>query len=178
MSGVGSVLRVALSAVLTGLVIAACAPRPEPDSEADGQSGEDDANGPSDPAGSQEAPRVERSIGPDATLSLTISPGSATVGEPIRFELTLSNDGTDELVVDFPDGQRFDFEVRQGDTPLWRWAADMFFTQMIGRERVEAGGEMHWSATLESGLAAGDYAVRATLTSSEPHTVELPFTIR
>ncbi|MDH3734513.1 MAG: BsuPI-related putative proteinase inhibitor [Gemmatimonadota bacterium] len=175
MSGVISLLRLTVSALVTGLVIAACTPRPEPDAEPESSGGDEDAGASS--GSTQESPTAEASIGEDVTLRLAITPPVPSSDTAIEFVLTLSNGSSEELVVDFPDGQRFDFEVLRADASVWRWAADMFFPQMLGRERIEAGGSMPWSVRLEEGLAAGEYTLRGTLTSNERHVLELVFTI-
>lgn len=174
MTGVMGLLRIAASAVVTALVIAACAPRPEPESEPEGPS-EAPANG--NGSSTQQAPVAETEIAADATLRLEVGTTRPVAGEPIAFVLTVANGGTDELVIDFPDGQRFDFEVIGEGTTLWHWGADMFFTQMLGRERIAAGASELWTATLEAGLPAGTYTVRGTLTTNTRHALDLAFEV-
>ena len=169
MSGIASLFRIAASAVVTALLVAACAPKPEPDGEP-----EPAPNGDAPPT--QEAPGTQSEIGPSTTLRLELGSAS-TAGEPIDFILTVLNEGAEELVIDFPDGQRFDFEVIGGGDRLWHWAADMFFTQMLGRERIGPGERRQWTATLESGLPAGTYTVRGTLTTNTRHALDLAFDV-
>jgi len=183
MSALARLVRLAASAVVTGLVIGGCAPRPEPEAggePAEGNAGAADSGAAdSGAADSGAAPSASVDLPGHLTLTLTVSEVAA--GEPIEFTLGLANvnasSGAEEAVVDFPDGQRFDFEVFQEGASLWRWASDLFFPQMLGRERIAAGESMEWSGRLEEGLPAGQYTVRATLTTSARPTVELEFTI-
>ncbi len=106
-------------------------------------------------------------------LSLSVQEPSPRAGQPLTFVLEANNRGDTELELDFRDAQRYDFEVFAGATSTWRWSADKFFAQMIGREVVPPGGTARWSARLEEGLPAGTYRVVATLTSADPATAEL-----
>lgn len=148
------IARVAASAAVAALVIAACAAR----------------------RGSQEAPVATTRISDDVEMTASLGEPPEP-GRPIEFRLSVSNTGGDEIVLDFADGQRFDFEVLDGETSVWRWAEDMFFTMMIGRERIARGESRSWSARLDDGLPAGSYRVRATLTTADRPTVDLDFTV-
>ncbi|MDX1394938.1 MAG: BsuPI-related putative proteinase inhibitor [Gemmatimonadota bacterium] len=184
MSAFVGVLRLAASAVVTALFLAACAPRPEPDAEAEtpgsddtgsGRPGGETAASPVDGTGSSASDTLE--ISPGVSLRLAIDPATPTAGEPLEFVLVLRNGAAGELVIDFPDGQRFDFEVSTDGSLVWRWAADMFFPQVLGRERIAAGDEMTWTAGVSGGFPAGSYAVRATLTSNTPHEIVSSFEV-
>jgi len=154
MRWLAGIARVAASAAVAALVIAACAAR----------------------RGSQEAGVATARVADAVEMTLSVA-GPPSAGRPIEFRLVVSNSGPGEAVLDFADGQRFDFEVFVGETSVWRWAEDMFFTMMIGRERIPSGGSIPWSATLEDGLPAGTYRVRATVTTAERPAVELSFTV-
>ena len=171
MSGLMGLLRVAGSAVITALVITACAPRPEPEAESEG--------GPADVASPplQEAPMTEAEISPGVRMRLEVGSAGPLADRPIEFTLSVYNDTAEELVLDFPNGQRFDFEVSREGASVWKWATDMFFPQMLGRERIPAQDQIPWSVTHESGLPAGRYTVRGTLTTNAPATIELEFDV-
>jgi hypothetical protein len=153
------------------MVIAACAPRPEP--EVGSEDGPDDVAS----APPQESTMTESEISPGVRLRLEVEPSAPLADRPIEFTLTVHNDTAEELVLDFPNGQRFDFEVTRQGAPVWRWATDMFFPQMLGRERIPGQERIPWSVTHESGLPAGRYTVRGTLTANAPTTIELAFEI-
>jgi hypothetical protein len=165
MTGLPGLFRLVASAVITGLVVAACAPRPEPDGEADGRP-------PADPAPGGEW-STEADVGQGILLKLAIDPRDPGAGEVLEFTLTARNTSGAELVLDFPNGQRFDFEVLNDGNSVWRWAADMFFPQMLGRERIAPGDEIVWSTSVESGFPPGRYRVRGTMTTISAETIEL-----
>lgn len=171
MNGLAGMLRLVGSALVAALIIAACAPRPEPDSEPEAEAdGETSQN-------SQEAPRAEVSIGDAIMLRLEVATAAPQANAAIAFALTLVNESAEALVVDFPNGQRFDFEVLQQGQAVWQWAEDMFFPQMLGREQVESGDSLPWSVRLDDGLPAGNYTLRGTLTTNQRRVVELDFTV-
>ena len=184
MNALAGVARLAASAVVTALVLAACAPRPEPDAEAEspgGDGGGTDTPGEGSGAGLDDGREGVASdtieISPGVSLRLEVDPATPAAGQPVEFALVLRNGTADELVLDFPDGQRFDFEVSTDGGIVWRWAADMFFPQVLGRERIAAGDGRTWTAGVSGGLPAGSYVVRATLTSNTPHEIVATFEV-
>ena len=133
-------------------------------------------------AGSADGPADGRSAddGSRRELRLSLSTGEAapTAATPVVLELTGTNDGQASLVLDFPDGQRFDFEViSEGGTVVWHWAEGRFFAQVLGRETLEPGASLRWTGRIEAGLPAGVYRVIATLTTVEPHAIEATLTV-
>jgi hypothetical protein len=128
-------------------------------------------------AGSAEGPAARE---PDRELRLSLSTGegSPAAATPIVLELAGTNDGQATLVLDFPDGQRFDFEVISEDgAVVWQWAEGKFFAQVLGRETLEPGASLHWTGRIEAGLPVGVYRVIATLTTVEPHAIEATLTV-
>lgn len=129
------------------------------------------------PADADERPAGDGS-GRELRLSLSTGAEAPTAATPVVLELTGTNDGQAALVLDFPDGQRFDFEVISEDgAVVWRWAEGRFFAQVLGRETLEPGASQHWTGRIEAGLPAGVYRVLATLTTVEPRTVEATLTV-
>lgn len=117
---------------------------------------------------------------PGRALRLSLSAGekSPEAATPVVLELTGTNDGQTTLVLDFPDGQRYDFEVISEDgAVVWHWAAGRFFAQVLGRETLEPGASLRWTGRIEAGLPAGVYRVVATLTTVEPHAIEATLTV-
>ena len=120
---------------------------------------------------------------PDLRLGLSArgETGDAAplAGTPLILELTANNDGEAPLVLDFPDGQRFDFEVFSEDgTSVWRWSEGMFFARMIGRETLEPEASLNWIARIENGLDEGTYAIVATLTTMDQESVDMTLTLK
>ena len=115
---------------------------------------------------------------PGLRLALSVGDESPTSGAPIVLALTATNDGDAPLVLDFPDGQRYDFEVFTKDgASAWRWSEGMFFTQMLGRETLDPGASLSWTERIDNGLSAGVYRVVATLTTVDPQSVEATLTV-
>ncbi|MYE34585.1 MAG: hypothetical protein F4X23_06995 [Gemmatimonadales bacterium] len=128
-------------------------------------------------AGSAEGPAAGEP-GRELRLSLSTGEASPEADTPVVLELTGTNDGSATLVLDFPDGQRYDFEVISGDgAVVWHWAEGRFFAQVLGRETLEPGASLRWTGRIEAGLPAGVYRVIATLTTVEPHAIEATLTV-
>lgn len=128
-------------------------------------------------AGSAEGPEAGEP-GRELRLSLSTGEESPEAATPVVLELTGTNDGQTTLVLDFPDGQRYDFEVISEDgAVVWHWAEGRFFAQVLGRERLEPGASLRWTGRIEAGLPAGVYRVIATLTTVEPHAIEATLTV-
>lgn len=152
---------------LVALSLMACGPPP----------GAESGRGPVPEGSGPSAGRPAVAVTTVGGLRVSLSTPGAAPGEPLQFTLAVANETGDEAVIDFPDGQRFDFEVFDDGASMWRWAADMFFPQVLGRERVPAGDSLQWSTRLEKGLAPGEYRLRGTLTRNAPVSVELRLTI-
>ena len=117
---------------------------------------------------------------PGRELRLSLSTGEAPpeAAAPVVLELTGTNGGQAALVLDFPDGRRYDFEViSEEGAVVWRWAEGRFFAQVPGRETLEPGASLRWTGRIEAGLPAGVYRVIATLTTVEPHAIEATLTV-
>ena len=134
-----------LAAAVLACTLAACTPGPE-------------ASEP--PSGT--APAPTQSQGPLVT-SLQVE----THADSARFVLQVTNSGTTPLRVVFSSGQSYDFVVRQGGRELWRWSADMGFTQAV-REETWAPGETRTftEAWRFPAGTRGDFTAVARLTSS------------
>jgi len=111
-------------------------------------------------------------------ISLSIVGSAPGPGDPITLELVARNEGPAEAVIDFANGQRYDFEILGADgSVLWHWGEDMFFTMVLGRELVASGETLRWQETFAAGLPAGSYRVVGTLASMKRASVELMLTI-
>lgn len=114
----------------------------------------------------------------DVRLSLSVEGGDPSAGEPIELVLVVTNDGETAVVLDFPNGQRYDFEIFAADgSSVWHWGEEMFFTMMLGRETIAAGGALKWSERVEDGLPAGTYRAVGTLAAMDRIHVELTLTV-
>jgi hypothetical protein len=95
-------------------------------------------------------------------------------GDTVRLTLQVTNPSTAPVTFTFPSGQSYDFVVRPAGAgaEVWRWSADMGFTQAV-RTLTLAPGET-WTFgerwTPPPGTR-GEFAAVARLTSSD-HAVE------
>lgn len=59
--------------------------------------------------------------------------------EGVRLSLQVTNASQATVTLQFNSGQRYDFAVRDGAREVWRWSADMGFTQALGSETLAPG---------------------------------------
>ena len=98
----------------------------------------------------------------------------------VTLTLTVTNPSAAPATIDFSSGQHCDFTVSDASTEaqLWRWSADMLFTQALSAETIPAHGTLVYSAQWKppgpgSYVAAGSLVSRshradATATVSVP----------
>jgi hypothetical protein len=99
-----------------------------------------------------------------AVLTVEVSLHPARAGQPVEFVLTLRAERP--LTLEYPNGQRYDFEVRDSSGEVvWRWSDDRVFNMALGREQLREGGELVYreSWTPDS---PGDYEVTGIITAS------------
>ncbi|HYH81901.1 MAG TPA: BsuPI-related putative proteinase inhibitor [Longimicrobium sp.] len=145
-------MRPALALAAMALIAAACQPRtaaaPAPSS------------GPGDaPAGA---------AGPLVTTLQT-----AASADSVRFTLQVTNASQQPVTLQFSSGQSYDFTVRDGSTEVWRWSADMMFTQALRGESLAPGQTRSWSETWRPAASLRGRALTATARlASTSHPVE------
>lgn len=104
------------------------------------------------------------------TSSELITSLSVETGDTVRLTLQVTNPSTAPVAVTFSSGQSYDFVVRPAGAgaEVWRWSADMGFTQAL-RTLTLGPGET-WTFTERwtppPGLR-GEFAAIARLTSSD-----------
>ena len=105
---------------------------------------------------------------------------TAAVSGLVTLTLTVSNPSAIPATIDFSSGQRCDFTISDASTgtPLWRWGADMLFTQALSAETIPARGTLVYSAEWKP-PANGDYVATGSLVSrshraSAKATVSVP----
>jgi len=98
----------------------------------------------------------------------------------IRFALDVTNDGKKNAELTFPDGQRYDFTVIDGEGhEVYRWAEGRMFTQSVQNETIDGGETMHIDEHGTPSLAPGSYVAVATLRSTNfPVTERVAFELR
>ena len=105
-------------------------------------------------------------------------------GPLVRARIRLTNGSDEELALDFPSSQRFDFllEDERGHI-VFRWSDDKVFLPVLGREIVRPGRSLIYEATFslpgsDRGiLPAGRYTLRGILVAETPFSGSLPVRI-
>jgi hypothetical protein len=91
---------------------------------------------------------------------------AVAVDDEVTFTYRVRNEGNEDVTVTFRTSQRAEFEVYEGDDPVWRWSDGRLFSQALGEETL-APGE---SLTAEGAWAdppSGRYTALATLASTD-----------
>ncbi len=91
-----------------------------------------------------------------------------TFADSVRFTLRVTNASAAAVPVTFPSGQSADFAVFTDGREVWRWSAEMGFTQAVRQERFAPGETRSFEATWRTPRGtAGEFVARGTLTSSD-----------
>ncbi len=109
-----------------------------------------------------------------ASLVLRDGAGNATAefdaGEPVTFELTVTNLLSEQQRIVFPDSQTFEFEIRDpSGQKLWNWAHGQAFLTVLTAVEFAPGESKRfthtWDQTGNDGRAVGpgDYDARGFL---------------
>lgn len=96
---------------------------------------------------------------------------SVVMGESIRFDLEILNNGNMATSLVFPDTQIYDFYVLDADSPnvRWRWSAGMTFapgnTRLTFTPYASKAYSVVWNGVLSDGtqLPAGNYRARGVI---------------
>ena len=106
------------------------------------------------------------SSGGSADAQVTFTPDPLRPGA-VTFTVTVTNDTTKALDLTFPTGQRADVTLSKDGSVVYQWSRGMMFTQMVGHERVSAGGNQAFTLQADNFDApAGTYSLHAVVTSS------------
>jgi hypothetical protein len=90
----------------------------------------------------------------------------------VRMVLQVTNTAEEPVTLTFPSGQSYDFAVHADGEWIWRWSADMGFTQAVREVTLAAGETLTFSETwTPSGTLPPRLTATAWLTSSS-HPVE------
>ncbi len=107
-------------------------------------------------SGGREEPAASRSE-PEArsrASSLEVGVGPMVV----RLRLYVTNAGADADTLSFPTAQRYDFAVLDSaGLPVWRWSEGRMFAQQLGREVLESGQTVTYTAEWEYDGRRGRY---------------------
>lgn len=104
----------------------------------------------------------------ELNVTLTLDRSSYPAGALLSMTLRVENPTSDPLTLDFSDGQRFDFVIRDaGGGERWRWSDGEFFIQVLGEEVVAPADSLVYEARMEEGLEPGSYTVVGVVTARE-----------
>jgi hypothetical protein len=105
-------------------------------------------------------------------------------GPTVRVQITVVNNSTDEVVLDFRSSQRFDFVLEgQKGKAAYTWSSDKFFLQVLGRQVVKPGESLSFGESFSLPdstigiLPEGVYTLRAFITSIVPYSGSIPVKI-
>jgi hypothetical protein len=103
----------------------------------------------------------------DSTADLASSLQVRVVGDSVRLDLFVTNSTASPIDLNFPSGQRYEFEIRTPEgARVWRWSAERMFTQALGTETLAAGGTLHHSATWAHGARRGRFIAEGSVPST------------
>jgi len=102
----------------------------------------------------------------DGPLASTLQ--VAARGDSVHLSFQVTNAGTSPVALTFPSGQYADFTVSDGTRELWRWGADMMFTQAVRNVSLAPGETRAYEAVWArpSGIQ-GQLTARAWLTAQQ-----------
>jgi hypothetical protein len=123
------------------------------------------------PGGHAPAPAAGGEPGGGEPLVSTLS--VEPTADSVRLLLQVTNATAGPLMLEFRTGQSYDFAVSDGDRPVWRWSAEMMYTQALRSETLAAGETRAYAATWKPAATLRGRLLSATgrLTSSS-HPVE------
>src|SRR5688572_28722085 len=102
--------------------------------------------------------------GASVNLRITTVKTTYAAGEPIRFDVTVENRGTQPVTLRFRTAQRFDVRVKDSTgRDVWQWASDRAFAQALGEETLHPNERRHWEAVVAKPLPGGAYTVVGSL---------------
>jgi hypothetical protein len=146
-------LRTPLLALLAGALAAACAPCPP-----------DVAPAPHPGAPPAGLPVTESPL----VSSLQVEP----FPDSVRFVLQVTNAGEAPETLTFPTGQLYDFAVHAHGAWLWRWSAEMGFTQAVQEVTLAAGETLTFMETWRPPADAPEVLAAVAWLTSSSHPVE------
>ncbi len=105
-------------------------------------------------------------------------------GPLVRAQIRLVNESPEELRLDFPTSQRFDFLLEdERGAVVFQWSDGKVFLPVLGREIVRAGTSLIYEVTFSLPdstrgiLPAGRYALKGILVAETPFSGTLPVRI-
>ena len=104
-------------------------------------------------------------------LTLDVGKERFRTGETVPLQLTVTNVGDGRLNLRFRNGQRYEFQVRRGNTVIWNWSHGRLFTQALSshalgpEEEVVFNADWTQRSNVGRAVTSGLYTVRGILTA-------------
>jgi hypothetical protein len=101
------------------------------------------------------------------TTVLTLATDRVGPGDSIPLALHVVNGTPDPLVLEFTSTQRYNLWIAPstGD-PIWTWAADKLFAQMMGQETIAPGDTIEFRDTIPAPAEPGEYRVIGSIATT------------
>ncbi len=106
------------------------------------------------------------------------------LGEPITFDLQLTNLSNEEVTLNFTTGQQYDFYIKASSgVDLWRWSVDESFVQSQTSLEISGGESVVVSVTWDQSIfgvgnpGVGNYTVYGSFLDQSP-LAQFSFTIQ
>ena len=97
---------------------------------------------------------------------LTLGRDTVAPGDSIPLTLHVVNGTPEPLVLEFTSSQRYDLWIAPADgEPIWTWAADKLFAQMMGQETIAPGDTIEYHDTVPAPADPGSYRVIAAIST-------------
>jgi hypothetical protein len=128
------------------------------------------------PAGLEVSCEMADQLGEELAPGLVFDGGGSRFrsGEPITFSFSVMNCTDSQMVISYPNAQRYEFTVEaSSDQPLevWRWSSGRRFAEGLADETFEPGETKTYTETWDQRADAGQLVPPGTylLTSDDLH---------
>ena len=83
--------------------------------------------------------------GDDTTTNFTATFSVREVGDEMQFELSLTNEGNEKALIQFPSGQQFEIIVKDEENQVvYRFSEGRMFTMAIVMKEIAPGEKVVW----------------------------------
>lgn len=98
-------------------------------------------------------------------------------GDTIIVSLKVSNSGDNQIKLEFPSAQLYDFVILSKRRVRWRWSSNKLFASMPVEISLDPREEFSMSEVIKAGMPRGTYTLIGMVTSSVPHRSMHRFTV-
>ncbi|QOY34111.1 BsuPI-related putative proteinase inhibitor [Anaerobacillus isosaccharinicus] len=88
---------------------------------------------------------IDYFYGDDTTTNFRATFSVREVGDDMQFELSLTNEGNEKALIQFPSGQQFEIIVKDEENQVvYRFSEGRMFTMAIVMKEIEPGETLVW----------------------------------